>query len=188
MLAALFGFELILITALIFLAVAMFASLFGDAPFVPTGRKTVRAIMEIARVKPGEIFFDLGAGDGRLVRAAALAGATARGFERVGLLVSWANLLAKAQGLSGRATVSRGNIFEKNFGDADIIFIYLFPEAMAKLEEKCRRELKPGARILSRAFAFPGWPPAAVHRIGKYAPPIYEYGQSGEFASEAFLS
>ena len=188
MVAALFGLEVFLITALIFLAVAMASSAFGDAPFVPTGNSSVRKIMEIVRVKPGEIFYDLGSGDGRLVRAAARAGARAYGFERVRLLALWGNLLPRLQGMGDRAVGRRGNFFAENFGDADIVFVYLFPEAMIRLEEKCRRELKPGARVISRAFTFPGWPPEAVFRFGKYNPPLYVYRKTATVAPEAFLS
>lgn len=163
------------VAVLFVMAIAMLGSTFGDAPFVPTGRSSVRKIMKIADVSPGEVFFDLGAGDGRFVRAAASAGAMAYGFERVWLLTFFARCLIRLQKLSGRAFMRHESLFHADLHSADVVYTYLFPQAMAKLEAKALRELKPGARIVSRAFRFPNWQPSAVHRLGKYDPPVYVY-------------
>ena len=180
--------DMVVVFGLMLLAAAMLGSTFGDAPFVPTGRSSMRRIMRVAAIAPGEVFFDLGAGDGRFVRAAANAGATAYGFERVRILVLWSRFMIWLQRLSGKAFMRRQNIFDADLRAADVVYTYLFPNAMAKLEDKALRELKPGARIVSRAFRFPNWKPEAVHQLGKYSPPVYVYRKAVEVAQEAFLA
>lgn len=180
--------DLFAVVLLLAMAMALLGSTFGDAPFVPTGRSSMRKIMKIADVSPGEVFYDLGAGDGRFVRAAASVGATAYGFERVGLLILWSRALIRLRGLSGKAFMRRENMFDADFTRADVIYTYLFPQAMVKLETKAWRELKLGARIVSRAFRFPNWKPEAVHHLGKYAPPVYVYRKTAEVAKAMILA
>lgn len=60
--------------------------------------------------------------------------------------------------------------------DADLVVCYLFPGAMRALDEKLRRELRPGTRVISNTFALPGWTPIRTHRLPDiYATPIYVY-------------
>ncbi len=148
---------------------------FTQAPFVPTRRRDLQKILEIARIKHGEIFYDLGSGDGRLVRAAARSGAKAFGFERAWPLVLWSRFLIFIFGLRGQASIVRANFLKINLSQADVIFCYLMPKGMDRLKPKLETELKPGARVFSRTFAVPGWLPMAVHCFGKYASPVYEY-------------
>jgi len=63
-----------------------------------------------------------------------------------------------------------------SMADADLVVCYLFPGAMRALDEKLRRELRPGARVISNTFALPGWKPVRVHRLDDiYATPISIY-------------
>lgn len=167
--------ETIFVIILFFILTSVLFSTFTEAPFVPTGRRDMRRILDIAHIKEGEVFYDLGSGDGRLVIAAAKRGATAVGFERAWPLVVWSNLKVAVLGLKNQAKVKRGNFLKEDFGRADIIFCYLMPGAMKALKLKFETELKLGARVFSRAFAVPGWQPVVVHRFGRFSPPVYEY-------------
>lgn len=70
----------------------------------------------------------------------------------------------------------RADFLAVSLAEADLVVCYLFPGAMRTLDEKLRRELRPGARVFSNTFALPGWKPVRVHRLPDiYATPIYIY-------------
>lgn len=167
--------ESIFVVILFFILISVLFSTFTEAPFVPTGKRDMRRILTAVKIKPGEIFYDLGSGDGRLVIAAAKDGAIALGFERAWPLVFWSNIKIKLLGLKGKALVRRANFLKADLGQADIIFCYLMPNAMKQLKSKFEKDLKPSARVFSRAFSISGWSPVAVHRFGRFSPPVYEY-------------
>ena len=142
---------------------------------MPTGRRALRNILAAAKIKPGEVFYDLGSGDGRLVIAAAKQGAKAYGVERVLTLVLWSRLNIWLFGLRGKAFIKYGNLLKADLHDADIVFCYLMPHGMEKLRHKLEIELRPGTRLLARAFKVPNWEPVVIHKFSKYQPFVYEY-------------
>ncbi len=164
---------------LILFYVSLLLTLFTDAPFVPTGRKSVRQVLAIANLKPGMKFYDLGSGDGRLVRAAAAHGAQATGIERALVLVGWSRLCSWIQRIPN-AYFIHGDFNTVPFHDVDVVYTYLLPKAMDKILPKLQKDLRPGTRILSRAFLFHNIKPVAIHPMGKFwngkiKPPVYEY-------------
>jgi cyclopropane fatty-acyl-phospholipid synthase-like methyltransferase len=125
----------------------------GAAPLVPTPASRVRKMMEFAELKPGQIAYDLGCGDGRIVFAAAGRGARAIGYEYSVL----AYFLAKLRSLSHRgASIRYGNFWRKDLRDADVIFCYLLTQTMPAFHERIWASLKPGARVVSHTFRLPG--------------------------------
>ena len=128
----------------------------SDAPFVPTKMTNIRKILKLAGVKKGKKFYELGSGDGRVVLEAAKLGATAIGIEQ-----SWIRVLYsrwKARKIKN-ARFYHGNIFDKNFADSDIIYIYLLAKGVKKLEEKLKKELKRGTVVITQKYHFPNWKP-----------------------------
>lgn len=164
MVKEIFGLMVILFLSIFWLsiAVSMMLSSFMGAPFVPTGGRKVRRMLELAQLKKGEKLYELGAGDGRFVIAAAQRGVNAVGVEINPFQVWWCNMRIALKGLSHTAKVIRGNIFDQNLRSADVITCYLLPETNKRLQPKLLRELKPGARIVSNAFRFHGWDPVAI--------------------------
>ncbi len=152
----------------------LFLTLFSHAPYVPSRRRETERLIALANIKPDEQVIDLGSGDGKLVLAAARAGAYAVGVERQPFLTWISRLRAKRQGLSGRARFVIGNLFTHDLSGADVVLTYLLPETMQKLKQKFEQELKPGARVVSNAFSVSGWEPTVVDRDGK-TPPIWIY-------------
>jgi len=137
----------------------VFAYLFKGAVFVPTMRGTVKRIVDLAEVKPGMKAADIGAGDGRLVIALAEAGAEAHGYE-INPLLFWLSKrnIGKA-GLTGRAFIHRKSFWDEDLSKFDIVTVYGVPKIMERLEEKLKRELGTGARIISNIYTFPTWSP-----------------------------
>jgi SAM-dependent methyltransferase len=126
------------------------------APWVPTKLGKARRMLEMAEVGPGDVVYDLGCGDGRLIILAARRyGARAVGIEIDPLRYAWCQALITVLGLRGRVRVIYGDLFSKDLGEADVVTCYLLQETNRKLQEKFVRELRPGTRIVSNAFTFP---------------------------------
>jgi len=134
-----------------FLVTMIFAS---SAPWVPTRRNDMKRVLKLAAIAPGETFYDLGCGDGRLVVEASRAGAKAVGLDIS--LMSYFMTLIRIAAERSRAKVVFKNFFRQNLSDADIVYLFLTPSAMPKVEKKLKAELKKGARVISYAFSIPG--------------------------------
>ena len=107
---------------------------------------------------PNDYVIDLGSGDGRTVITAAKRGARARGIEYNPDMVNLSERNAVAQGISGRATFAKADIFESDFSQATVITMFLLPEINLKLRPKILK-LRPGTRIVSNTFTMEEWMP-----------------------------
>ncbi len=133
------------------------------APFVATPMPVVRRMLELAELKPGETFYDLGSGDGRtVIMAARDFGAHAIGIELREDLVKKALNSIQEFGLQNRVKIFHGDIFDANLSQADVVFLYLTTSANEKVKPKLEAELKPGARIVSHDYEIVGWRPIKV--------------------------
>jgi len=144
-------------------------------PFVPTPPEVVRKMLELAGVKEGDLVFDLGCGDGRiLVTAAKDFGARAIGVEIREDLAEVARKELRSLSLENRCRVINGNFFEVDISRADVVTLYLTSVANYRLKPKLEKELKDGARVVSHDFEMAGWKPEAViHDPGGHV--IYLY-------------
>jgi tRNA A58 N-methylase Trm61 len=120
----------------------------------------------LAQLKPGEVFFDLGAGDGRAVLMAAKDfGARAVGVELREDLVKKALSSVYEQGLQDRVTIVNGDMFSVDLSSADVIFLYLTTSANEKVKPKLEAELKHGVRVVSHDYEIVGWKPVKVENF-----------------------
>ena len=135
-----------------------------DVPFVPTPRPIVRRMLTLADTKPGERLIDLGAGDGRIVIAAAREfGANALGVELHP--ERYAIIRNSARPLKPNLEAVRQNFFLTDLSNADVVTMYLLPSVNEALRKKLERELHSGARVVSHDFSIPEWTPARVEII-----------------------
>jgi len=146
-----------------------------DALWQPTDMVTVRRILFLAGVKPGERVIDLGCGDGRFVVVAAREfGARALGVEidpfRVLLGRLWI-LMASQRSL---ARVVRADMYRVPLCDADVVILFLSPNANWKLQERLKKEMQPGSRVVSYYHPMWGWAPEEVGEA-KDGYPVYLY-------------
>ncbi|MGA2911026.1 MAG: 50S ribosomal protein L11 methyltransferase [Candidatus Levyibacteriota bacterium] len=127
-----------------------------DSPWAPwwrTSQPTARAICQLAKIKPEELIYDLGSGDGTaLITAAKEFGANGVGIEIDPLRYWVSKIRIQKNGLSKRIKVVRKNFFQKNIKNADVVFVYLVPKALEKLLPKFKQELKKGTRIVSYVY------------------------------------
>ena len=130
------------------------------ALYVPSKDNEIRAMVALAGVKAGEKAVDLGAGNGRIVMALARQGAEAHGYEINPFLVRSSKKNIKDAGLEGKAFIHLGNFWSVNFSEFDVVTVFGISHMMKRLEAKLKKELKPGARVVSNHFVFPNWPHA----------------------------
>lgn len=136
------------------------------APFVSTPIPVVRRMLSLANLKPGEVLFDLGSGDGRVLFTAAVEfGARAVGIELRKDLVERTRNKASALKLGEKVRVIHGNVMNVPIDQADVVTLYLTTAANDKVRPKLERELKDGARVVSHDFEVPGWTPKRVERF-----------------------
>lgn len=137
-----------------------------DVPYVPSPEVVVRRMLQLANVKEGEVVYDLGCGDGRvLIIAAKEFGARAVGIEIRRDLYEQCVRRIKELGLEDRVEVLYGNFFDYDISDADVVTLYLLTSVNEKLRPKLERELKPGSRVVSHDYEVPNWKPIKVLTI-----------------------
>jgi predicted RNA methylase len=150
----------------------------NGAPWVPLEPFVIQNITDMAKIKKGDIFYDLGSGDGRVVIAAALCGATAYGIEIDPYRVLYSRICIFLFGLSGRAKIIHQDIFKVNLSNANIIHTYLLQETNEKLFTKFENELQEGTKIVSSAFTYPKLKPITINQNGPIYGPLYLYSFS----------
>jgi ubiquinone/menaquinone biosynthesis C-methylase UbiE len=144
-----------------------------DVIYVPTPQPVVEAMLEAAGVKPGDVVYDLGSGDGRIaITAAKKYGARGVGIEIDPALVRKATENAVAAGVSDRVRFLNENLFTADISQATVVTLYLLQSINERLRPKLVRELKPGTRVVSHVFNMgPEWPPEQKLMIG--ASPVF---------------
>jgi predicted RNA methylase len=136
------------------------------APFVPSPIPVIQRMLQLAELKPGEVLFDLGAGDGRSVIMAAKAfSARAVGVELREDLAKKALSTIHENGLTDRVTIVNGDMFTVNLTSADVVFLYLTTSANEKIRPKLENELKSGVRVVSHDYEIIGWKPEKVENF-----------------------
>ena len=139
----------------IFFALLIFClvlSFFTGAPYVPTTNKAAHAMMKHANMTKGSKVYDLGSGNGKLLFLAAQKGATAIGFEINPFLVLFTNIKSFFSPYRTRVHAVWKNFWHADLSRADIIFLYLVPWHMDRLENKLIKEARPGTRIVCNTF------------------------------------
>jgi len=131
-----------------------------DVIFVPTPQEVVEDMLRLANVRPGDVLYDLGSGDGRIpVTAARLYGVRAVGIDIDPERIREAQENARRNGVERLAQFRMGDLFKADFRDATVVTLYLLPDLNLKLRPKLLRELQPGTRIVSHQFDMGSWKP-----------------------------
>ena len=134
-----------------------------DVIFVPTPQEAVEKMLEVAGVKKGDVVFDLGCGDGRIVVTAAKKyGVRAVGVDIDPERVKESLENVKKNKVEHLVTIILGDIFTlKNLNEASVVTLYLLPDLNVKLMPQLA-QLKPGSRIVSYEFDMRGAKPKQV--------------------------
>ncbi len=150
----LFNLMLLVVITLLLLMLSMVWP--PDSPWAPwwrTSGKTARAICRLAKIKKGDLIYDLGSGDGTaLMIAAKEFGAKGVGIEIDPLRYWISKIVLKKNSVADRVTILRKNFFSQSLKEADVIFVYLIPKTLERLLPKFKKELKKGTRIVSFVY------------------------------------
>ncbi len=130
------------------------------APFDPTPQEVVERMLLLANVKSGDLLYDLGAGDGRVVIAAAKNfGVRAVGFEIDPGLVKLARENVHKQGVESLVEIRQQDFLSADLSPASVVTLYLSYDGNLALRPQLMKQLRPGARIVSYTFDMGEWQP-----------------------------
>jgi predicted RNA methylase len=131
-----------------------------DIFFVPTRQSIVEAMLQLAGVTATDVVYDLGSGDGRIVVLAAQNhGARGVGVELDPALVEISRQVARDAHVDHKVKFIEGDLFDADISEATVVTLFLSPGINRRLEAKLKRELRAGARVVSRQFDLGGWVP-----------------------------
>jgi SAM-dependent methyltransferase len=142
-----------------------------DVPYVPTPDEVVQSMLKLAGVHEGDVVYDLGCGDGRIVIAAARLGARGVGVDINPDRIREARLNAKQAGVEDKVKFVEGDLFTAEIKDATVVTLYLLPSVNLKLRPKLWKDLKPGTRVVSHAFDMGDWKPEKTDEVDNR--PVY---------------
>jgi precorrin-6B methylase 2 len=131
-----------------------------DVPYVPTPQVVVEEMLKLAEVKKGDIVYDLGCGDGRIVVTAAKKyGVKGIGVDLDPDRVEESKANVKENKVEKLVTIRQGNALETDVSEASVVTLYLLPSVNLRLKPILQKQLKPGSRIVSHAFDMGDWEP-----------------------------
>ncbi|HDD26834.1 MAG TPA: class I SAM-dependent methyltransferase [Acidilobales archaeon] len=137
-----------------------------EVPWIPTPLEIVYKALTLAKVNKGDVIYDLGCGDGRVVIVAAKDfSAKAVCIELNELLCKVSDLIVERLGLTDRVKVLCEDFFNVTLRDASVIYTYLYTSVNRSLSLKFENELMLGTRIITLDFPIPGWVPYLVRRV-----------------------
>jgi tRNA G37 N-methylase Trm5 len=138
-----------------------------DVPYVPTPHKVVDKMLEMAMVRPGELVYDLGSGDGRIVvQAAKKYGARGIGVDMDPERVKEAKKNVETNGVKSKVEIREGNALKTDVSRADVVTLYLLPSVNMELRPKLQ-QLPSGTRIVSHDFDMGDWKPLRTETINE---------------------
>jgi len=137
-----------------------------DVGFVPTPQPAVEVMLELANPRPGEVLFDLGCGDGRIVITAARRwNIQGRGVDIDPEMIRISRENARKAGVDHLVRFEQRNIFETDYREADIVALYLLTWINVSLRPRLLQQLHPGARVVAHQFGMEEWPPDVIRHV-----------------------
>jgi cyclopropane fatty-acyl-phospholipid synthase-like methyltransferase len=135
----------------------------GEVPFVASTPEVIDRMLEMARVKPGDVVYDIGSGDGAIIiRAAKKYGVRGVGIEIDQDLVLRARNNAYREKVDHLVEFRVQDAFTVDISPATVVTLYMLPEFNAKLRPILEKQLKPGSRVVSHDYPIEGWTPDQV--------------------------
>ncbi len=130
-----------------------------DVRYEPSPPEVVRAMLQLANVRPGDVVYDLGCGDGRIVIEAARLGARGVGVDIDPDRVREARANARAAGVEDRVEIREGDLFETDVRPASVVMVFLQRDLNLRLRPRLLAQLRPGARVVSHWHDMGDWKP-----------------------------
>jgi len=149
-----YAFFWIIWAGAILLILAYGAVLLFGAPYFPSLKPHIKAALNLLDLKPGQVVYDLGCGDGRLLKAAAKRGIASVGYELNPFVFAYAWLTTRRY--RQLATVRYGDFWKADISKADAVFVFLLDKYMGQLDDKLQKQGKKGLKLASHTFKIPG--------------------------------
>jgi len=150
-----------------------------DVPYEPSPPEVTAVMFELAKVRDGEVVYDLGCGDGRIViEAVRRYGARGVCIDIDPVRIREARENAERAGVAGKIRFETQDLFEAEIGDADVVMLFLWPEVNLRLRPKLERELRPGVRVVSHWHDMGSWKPDETRTVeppGRKPRPVYSW-------------
>ncbi len=138
-----------------------------DVVWVPTPQPLVEKMLDMAKITPQDLHYDLGSGDGRTVITAAKRGARSFGIEYNPDMVELSRRNAATTKVSAdRATFVQADLFETDFSKANVVTLFLLPSINVKLRPKIL-DMAPGTRIVANTFTMDDWQPDQTETVSE---------------------
>ena len=135
-------------------------------PYVPTPQEVVEQMLDLAQVKKGDVVYDLGSGDGRIVVTAAKKyGVKAVGFEIDPQRIKESHENIKKAGVENLVEIRQQDIRTVDLSPATVLTMYLLPEVNLMIRPNIWKQMKPGSRIVSHDFDMGDWKPLKTENI-----------------------
>jgi tRNA G37 N-methylase Trm5 len=135
-------------------------------PYVPTPQEVVDRMLELAQVKKGDVVYDLGSGDGRIVVTAAKKyGVKAIGFEIDPQRIKESHENIKKAGVENLVEIRQQDIRTVDLSAANVLTMYLLPEVNLMIRPNIWKQMKPGSRVVSHDFDMGDWKPLKTEYI-----------------------
>lgn len=166
---------IIVTVILVLYIIATYYTIVLSAPYVPSNTSALNNLLANVDLSDRKKFYELGSGDGKVISKIAQ---KYTDMECIGIEYNYtAYLLSLFRNLFLERKVKyfRKDFFKVDLKDADVVFTYLFPDVMQKLHEKFKKELKPGAIVISNTFAINDMEPISVYKGKGYLNTIYIY-------------
>ena len=139
---------------------------FWLAPYVATPQEVVDRMLEMAEVRPTDVVYDLGSGDGRIVITAAKKyGARGVGFELDEKLVRRAQDNARRAGVTSLVEFRHQDVMTVDLSPATVVTLYLLQDANLRLRPIILSQLPLGARVVSHKFHMGDWRPDRTEKV-----------------------
>ena len=171
-----YTFAIVFLLFILIFGFSMIYSVLSFAPFVPSRSRDLARIFKLADLKPGQIFYDLGCGDGKVViYAANNYKARAVGLE---ILLPLYLVCKLRQVLNKRSNIEfkLKNLYKENLASADVVYFFGIPRVLNEnFFLKLKRELRPGAKIISYSFKLHNWEPKVIDKPSEKDLPVYLY-------------
>jgi tRNA G37 N-methylase Trm5 len=164
-------FAVIILTAMLTLSAAQrIAAVHAQegkiVPYVPTPQEIVDRMLEMAQVKKGDVLYDLGSGDGRIVVTAAKKyGVRAIGFEIDPERIKESHANIKKAGVEKLVEIRQQDIRTVDLSGATVLTMYLLPEVNLMIRPNIWKQMKPGSRVVSHDFDMGDWKPLKAEKV-----------------------
>jgi len=160
------GLALALTTLWLQAAVLVSAQEGKIVPYVPTPQLVVDRMLDLAQVKKGDVVYDLGSGDGRIVVTAAKKyGVRAVGFEIDPERIKESRENIKKAGVEHLVEIRQQDIRTVDLSPANVLTMYLLPDVNLMIRPNIWKQMKPGSRIVSHDFDMGDWKPLKIEQL-----------------------